>query len=60
MQISLCLGDVVRLWKKGHGDVVSTRYGGRRDEVSDCIGPEMGKTRCRERLGKMVVGKIYI
>lgn len=51
---------MVRLWKKGYGDVVSIRYGGRRDEVSDCIGLEMGKIRCRERLGKMVVGKIYI
>lgn len=33
---------------------------GRRDEISDCIGLEMGNTRCRERLGKMVVGKIHI
>lgn len=33
---------------------------GRRDEVSDCIGLEMEKTRCTERLGKMVVGKINI
>lgn len=33
---------------------------GRKDEVSDCIGLEMGNTRCRERLGKLVIGKIHI